>query len=1592
MLTARSCLRLLLAMPLILAICSTCSAQQGVDNAVNTGLPANGVFHGSDIESVQVNNGNLHVDIPIWSVKGRGLDTSAHFVYDTKGWYFDRFCDGFDPCQDTVTALPGNTMTLGASAPFNFQYLGDSAGAVCTYNKVNYHVNTEWTNISVLTPDGTKHHFSPDPITDTPNPCWEHGNTVYADDGSGWILQLGSNGAMVAINKHGTAVSLPTGSTATAVSDSNGNELLTSSGTDTLGRPIQTTSYYDSSGTSRSFVTATTTVSVQTHLCQFRQNNGDTCYEAVGGWTAPSQITLPNGQSYSFTYEPNGGGEIASITLPSGAQISYTYVDGDYGGRAVASRTVTINGVSSTWNYNYTRGGYHNIVAAVATDPNGNDTQYSCLSDSHLGHPAPCYITSAQYYQGSHSTGTLLETVATDYSFYPLNPRYNGWQNVVLPIRETTTWNQQNLVRKVETDWDTVTIQYCGLTGNCGTFTWQNPLERREYDWATGAPGALLKRTHYNYLHLQNSTYLNKNIADRPTSVIVYDGSGTIKAQTTTTYDGSALTGTTGVPNHDYTNFSTSNLVRGNPTTISHWLNPGNTWVNTVNTYDDLGNLLTTTDPLQHATTFSYTDNWANTSCVPSGVNTHGYVTQVTNALNQNTQTSYYPCTGLVASRKDQNDINASRAGTTYSYDFFGRMTQKNTPDGGLTSVSYNDAPPVSNTTTIKINSTPQNAVTTRVFDGIGRVIQTQLTSDPQGTVYTDTTYDLLGRVATASNPYRTGTDITTTTGITTYGYDALSRKTTETYPDNSVLTTAYCGPSTLVTDPTGKWRRSRADGLGRLVEVDEPNAPGASVNSNGCPGTGEPIWVTSYTYDGLSNLTQVVQNGSHQRNFAYDSLSHLLTSTNPEVGQITYAYNNDGVLISKTDARNITTNYSPSDSPIDALHRVTKITYSNSDPSVTFAYDQANCLALPHCDNIGHRTSMTDAAGSESWSFDVADRIHKEQRTTSGITKSTTYNLDLAGNITSVVYPTSRTVNYTYDSADRPSTAIDSANGITYATGLKTSPGGTCLANVTCYTPQGSFYALSIGQTSTFTGLNLTHTYNSRLQPNEFKASSTGGNAIDITYGFVDPVSGKNAGHVYAITNNLDTTRSQTFTYDQLSRISSALTTSTHATSPTHCWGETYSLDSWGNLQSIAATTNSNYTGCSGESGFSTTADGNNHLNVFSYDTSGNTQNDGVNSYNWDAESQLKSAAGVNYLYDGDGRRVSKSSGKLYWYGSGGEILAETDASGNTTAEYIFFGGKRVAQVPANGNPIYYVEDLLGTSRVITTNTGVVCYDADFYPYGGERPYTNTCPQNYKFEGKERDTETGNDDFGARYYSNRFGRWLSADWSSVPVPVPYANLTNPQTLNLYAMVADDPESFVDLDGHKITLSNNEKKKRRAAELRLTSNLSASEKKQFEVVKTKDDKYILQARAGASDALKSPHTKAFEMLLKTSQAGGNVNVSISETFQYHVGDQSVTDSVADHGGGVTIGPSASESGETEVHLSAQGASIQLADTNGNPIPSPKSIVAAHEVMGHARRLLLGLPNTEHRARSDENEVRNGRGLPPRPNPPDPGEQ
>jgi RHS repeat-associated protein len=75
-----------------------------------------------------------------------------------------------------------------------------------------------------------------------------------------------------------------------------------------------------------------------------------------------------------------------------------------------------------------------------------------------------------------------------------------------------------------------------------------------------------------------------------------------------------------------------------------------------------------------------------------------------------------------------------------------------------------------------------------------------------------------------------------------------------------------------------------------------------------------------------------------------------------------------------------------------------------------------------------------------------------------------------------------------------------------------------------------------------------------------------------------------------------------------------------------------------------------------------------------------------------------------------------------------------------------------------------------------------------------------------YHFTGKERDSESGNDYFGARYYSSNMGRFLSPDWAAKEEgsdPVPYADLENPQTLNLYEYVRNNPLSKNDPDGHQ---------------------------------------------------------------------------------------------------------------------------------------------------------------------------------------------
>jgi RHS repeat-associated protein len=82
-------------------------------------------------------------------------------------------------------------------------------------------------------------------------------------------------------------------------------------------------------------------------------------------------------------------------------------------------------------------------------------------------------------------------------------------------------------------------------------------------------------------------------------------------------------------------------------------------------------------------------------------------------------------------------------------------------------------------------------------------------------------------------------------------------------------------------------------------------------------------------------------------------------------------------------------------------------------------------------------------------------------------------------------------------------------------------------------------------------------------------------------------------------------------------------------------------------------------------------------------------------------------------------------------------------------------------------------------------------------------------------FTSKERDAETGLDFFLARYYSGAQGRFMTPDWSGKPQPVPYAKFVNPQSLNLYAYVKNNPLRFTDPDGH----DDSEEKKKKVAKV-----------------------------------------------------------------------------------------------------------------------------------------------------------------------------
>jgi RHS repeat-associated protein len=110
----------------------------------------------------------------------------------------------------------------------------------------------------------------------------------------------------------------------------------------------------------------------------------------------------------------------------------------------------------------------------------------------------------------------------------------------------------------------------------------------------------------------------------------------------------------------------------------------------------------------------------------------------------------------------------------------------------------------------------------------------------------------------------------------------------------------------------------------------------------------------------------------------------------------------------------------------------------------------------------------------------------------------------------------------------------------------------------------------------------------------------------------------------------------------------------------------------------------------------------------------------------------------------------------------------------------------------------VYFIHaDHLGSTSLTTDISGTVVAETRYLPYGEERWITGTLVTDFTFTGQRAEAGFRLMDYNARYYDPGLGRFISAD-TVVPNP------GNPQTLNRYAYVHDNPLRYVDPTGHQV--------------------------------------------------------------------------------------------------------------------------------------------------------------------------------------------
>jgi RHS repeat-associated protein len=1339
------------------------------------GLRPTNTYWGGAGEQIDVYGGNLNYSVPLISATGRGsLRAAFNLTYNSLNWSVASGTTSWPEGVDVGYGF-GWQLMLGSLIPVDADPSGmeymytDASGA--QYRMVIQN-GTVWT--------GNASFYA-----------WYDSSTnrLWFRDGSFWVM-----GCVSAGGEPDAGTMYPT-----VVEDSNGNQIIIhympglganwndssaristiedaravpySSGGDTLYESYSFS--YTTGVTGLSYLSSITSYVGTPENYSFRINQGQGIYSPAGvsfGTTSllAAAITTGLGYSYNFTYDTTlNDGDLTEVEFPQGGHLRWTYTNCTYPGpvtiREVQYRYLLANAQQGEETYTFTPG---NGTSTTLDDASGAERYWvfsgGWLSEiQYRAYPGAPQALRHEYYTW------VQDPVSLNF--------YIGTLETVL--NEGQTYAQT-----------TQTVQTQDSYGNV--------LTTQVYDYGNLNTPA---RTYSNtYLYQNNTNYSSRYIYNRLLTSTLTSASPNITLASNT-YDGYSVSAPNGSPREwDILNDGTTFNYRGNATQAN---TPGHT---ILTTYDATGTVTTQNDNNGHsvaASTSALTNFTLPDTLTPNG--TTSLQTQATyNSVG------FFPASVAGPGQTLNNGSSGTAAYT--SYDGYGRVAYTLAPSqvagqlGAQTNYTYSYASTGWTTTATTANSGGGSHFATTTLDGVGRSasVVTGYNSTTKvsevDTSYAPCACSPLGKMSQQSQPYLPPNSAPPGTA---YSYDALGRTVKVLLADGASYTTyTYQGNFTTITDPAGNWKQYANDTFGNLVTVLEPD-PLANpllttppANPPAYPVTTAPtgMLLTSYTYDQVNHLTLVSMPRNtaggpvtQTRSFVYTPTTYstltlpaqwLTSATNPENGTVSYTYNADGTLASKTDAINNTETYT-----YDAYQRLTAI----PDRQQTFTYDTCptnamGCVSMAgqlmqatFGSNVGpnelsfeYNYAYTPAGKMSSKTLEVqsANHISMQGVQASGaLTASYTY--DNQGGLTSAAYPQLetwavggvQTFTYTLDAMERP-TAMTDSNNYTWATGVTYNPANQM----------------------TFDGVKA-WTYNNLLQATQ---------AGHMTYNYS---ASKNNGQ---ITSSVDAVTGETITYqyDLLKRLESASGKN---------WGETYTYDGFGNMTQMAPS------GTAGAPSLSVTVNANTNRLTPSgaqYDNKGNllTGFPGIELV-YDLANRVSEVMTYDqtsyYGYDSDNRRI------YYRNGSGGETIYFYGADGKKLATYTYtiitYNGNPEIQLTEQSKNVYFVglmlteegnsvsTDRLGSVR--SGGPGGLGYQAE-YPYGVE--YAVTANDREKYATYTRDSLTGLDYAMNRYYSSQWGRFLSPD--------PYsgsAGLGDPGSWNRYAYTRNDPVNRLDPGG-----------------------------------------------------------------------------------------------------------------------------------------------------------------------------------------------